>query len=137
MGLKSIFLDTNAYIAFKRDKSEAVEIIRNIDIIGINNIVIGELLAGFAMGNKANSNRYELKKFLNATRVKIFDIDQKTAEYYALIYQQLKQKDRPMSSNNIWVASSAVQHNLILFTYNSDFQYIDDLKIGNSSEDFI
>jgi predicted nucleic acid-binding protein len=37
----------------------------------------------------------------------------------------------------MWVAASAVQHNLILFTYNSDFQYIDDLKIGNSSDDFI
>jgi predicted nucleic acid-binding protein len=52
MVITSILLDTNAYTAFKRNQNEAVEIIRNTDIIGINTVIIGELLGGFALGNK-------------------------------------------------------------------------------------
>ena len=52
MAIKSILLDTNAYTAFKRNQTETVTIIGNVDIIAINSIILGELLGGFALGNK-------------------------------------------------------------------------------------
>lgn len=132
MAIISILLDTNSYTAFKRNQTEAVEIIRNADIIGINTVIIGELLGGFALGNKEKINRHELNQFLNSPRVIIFNIDQKTAEYYALIYHQLRKKGRPIPTNDIWIAATALEHDLILFSYDSDFQHIENLKLGKS-----
>ena len=62
MEIKSILLDTNAYTAFKQNQNEAVSIIQNVDIIAINSIIIGELLGGFALGNKTEINRDELEQ---------------------------------------------------------------------------
>jgi len=137
MAITSILLDTNAYTAFKRNKLDTLEIIRNVDIIGINSVIIGELLGGFALGNKEGINRDELQKFLSSSRIKIFNIDRETAEYYALIYKELRQKGRPIPTNDMWIAATAIQHNLILFTYDSDFLSISNLKIGNCLTDFI
>ncbi|MCE2699405.1 MAG: type II toxin-antitoxin system VapC family toxin [Nostocales cyanobacterium LE14-WE4] len=137
MAIKSILLDTNAYTAFKRNQNEAVSIIGNVDIIAINSIILGELLGGFALGNKLELNRYELEKFMESPRVKIFTIDEKTSEYYALIYSQLRKKGKPIPTNDIWIAATAIQHNLILFTYDSDFKSIENLKLGNCLADFI
>ncbi|PPJ62626.1 type II toxin-antitoxin system VapC family toxin [Cuspidothrix issatschenkoi] len=137
MAIKSILLDTNAYTAFKRNQNEAVTIIANVDIIVINSIILGELLGGFALGNKPDINGYELDKFIQSPRVKIFTIDEKTSEYYALIYSQLRKKGKPIPTNDIWIAATAIQHDLILFTYDSDFENIENLKLGNCLADFI
>ena len=40
--MKKILLDTNAYAAFKRGESEAVEILQRVEIIGISTVVLGE-----------------------------------------------------------------------------------------------
>ncbi|TAF03440.1 MAG: type II toxin-antitoxin system VapC family toxin [Nostocales cyanobacterium] len=137
MAIKSILLDTNAYTAFKRNQNEAVSIIGNVDIIVINSIILGELLGGFALGNKPEINRDELEKFMNCPRVKIFPIDEKTSEYYALIYSQLRKKGKPIPTNDIWIAATAIQNNLTLFTYDSDFKNIENLKVGNCLADFV
>jgi predicted nucleic acid-binding protein len=54
-------LDTNAYAAFKRGAEEAVEILRRTEFIGVNAVVLGELLGGFAAGQREAENRRELK----------------------------------------------------------------------------
>ncbi|AFZ56136.1 type II toxin-antitoxin system VapC family toxin [Anabaena cylindrica FACHB-243] len=137
MAIKSILLDTNAYTAFKRNQNEAVAIIGNVDIIVINPIILGELLGGFALGNKPEINLDELEKFMESPRVKVFPIDEKTSKYYALIYSQLRKKGKPIPTNDIWIAATAIQHNLILFTYDSDFENIENLKLGNCLADFL
>ena len=65
----SIILDINSYIVFKQGRTQAVEIIKHAQKIGINAVVIGELLAGFAVGKRKLENQRELKRFLNTARV--------------------------------------------------------------------
>lgn len=90
MALIQILLDTNAYEAFKRAEPSALEILSQADLIGINSLVLGELQAGFAGGNKELRNLAELNQFLQTPRVKQWSIDQTTAKYYAKVYQLLK-----------------------------------------------
>jgi len=52
MEINTILIDTNAYAAFKKGISEAVEIIRHVPSICLNCIVLGELHAGFSGGRK-------------------------------------------------------------------------------------
>ena len=86
MEIKPILLDTNAYTAFKRNVSDAVKIIKNAPLIGINRVILGELLGGFFFGTKEAVNRRELEQFLEISKVQTFTVDNDTSEYYAMVY---------------------------------------------------
>jgi predicted nucleic acid-binding protein len=137
VAIKGILLDTNAYAAFKQNNSDAVEIIRCMPLIAISSIVLGELLAGFAVGKREKANREELNCFLNSARVKLFSANQNTAECYAKIYQNLRQKGKPIPTNDMWIAAIAIQHGLPIFSYDSHFEYVEGIISGSCLSDFI
>ncbi len=64
MALIEILMDTNAYVEFKRGNQQTLDILRYAQTIGINNVVLGELLAGFSAGNREAENQRELYQFL-------------------------------------------------------------------------
>ncbi|MDY7005628.1 MAG: type II toxin-antitoxin system VapC family toxin [Cyanobacteriota bacterium] len=137
MEIKPILLDTNAYTAFKRNVSDAVEVINNTPLIGLNSVILGELLGGFAVGTKEAINRGELKQFLSIEKVKVFVIDNDTAEYYVMVYRDLRTKGNPIPTNDMWIASTALQHNLSLFSYDKHFQAVNGLVIGTCLSDLM
>lgn len=128
MAIGPIIIDTNSYSSFKRGEIEAVEIIRHVPAIIINPIVLGELLGGFELGAKREENKKELELFLQSERVKSVAIDRKTSEYYSIIYKELREKGRPIPTNDIWIAATAMQHGLAVYSYDEHFNYISDLK---------
>ncbi len=129
--MKRILIDTNIYAAFKRNEPIAVEVLRRVEYIGINTIVLGEILGGFKGGNKEAENKKELNQFLDSQRVYILEIDEETAEFYAKIYWDLKKKGNPIPTNDMWVAASAMRHGLSLFTYDEHFNNINGLILQN------
>ena len=131
--MKRILIDTNIYAAFKRNESVAVEVLRRVEYIGINTIVLGEILGGFRGGNKETENKKELNQFLDSQRVYILKIDEETAEFYAKIYWDLKKKGHPIPTNDMWVAASAMKHGLLLFSYDEHFNNINGLMLQNTA----
>jgi len=129
--MKRILMDTNAYAAFKRNATDAVNTLRTVEYIGVNIIVLGELLSGFKAGNKELKNRQELEQFLDSPRVNLIQLDEETAEFYAKVHWDLKRKGKPIPTNDLWVASSAMRHGLTLFTYDEHFDNIDGLLLSN------
>ena len=129
--MKRILIDTNIYAAFKRNELIAIEVLRRVEYIGINIIVLGEILGGFKGGNKEAENKKELNQFLDSQRVYILEIDEETAEFYAKIYWDLKKKGNPIPTNDMWVAASAMRHGLSLFTYDEHFNNINGLILQN------
>ncbi len=117
-------LDTNFYVAFKRNDSQVVETLRSLDFIGIDITVLAELYAGFKMGNKEKSNVMELEEFLNNDRVHIINHDLNTAIYYALIIKNLREKGTPIPTNDVWISACAMQHGLTLYTLDKHFDMI-------------
>ncbi len=132
MALRDILLDTNAYVAFKQGRPEAVEIIQHTPHIILCSVVLGELLAGFAAGTREIQNRGELQQFLLSERVLMFPIDKVTAEYYATVYRTLRAKGRPVPTNDMWIAATAFQYGCAVFTYDSHFKHFDSLIIGTT-----
>jgi tRNA(fMet)-specific endonuclease VapC len=127
--MRKILLDTNIYVAFKRSSQAAVEVLQQVDYIGINTVVLGELLSGFTGGTKELRNRKELEEFLNSPRVELLAIDEGTAEYYAKIFWNLKTRGQPIPTNDLWIAASAMKHGLALYTLDTHFQKIDGLLL--------
>lgn len=137
MEITHIFLDTNAYTAFKYNNTEAIRILTYAEQIGMNSVVIGELQAGFAMGVRADQNFQELQEFLSSYRVRKLSIDYETATYYAQVYQNLKKKGRPIPTNDMWIAATALQHNFAVFSYDKHFEAIDGLMTGKRLDNFL
>ncbi|PIQ93684.1 MAG: VapC toxin family PIN domain ribonuclease [Nitrospirae bacterium CG_4_10_14_0_8_um_filter_41_23] len=127
--MKRILIDTNSYAAFKRDNPIAVNTLKMVEYIGVNIIVLGEILSGFKGGSKEAKNREELEQFLDSPRVHVVQMDEETAEFYAKIYWDLKKKGKPIPTNDIWVAASAMRHGLALFTFDGHFNDINGLLL--------
>lgn len=135
--MRPIALDTNAYTAFKRGDAQVVAVLQHAPIIILCVTVLGELLGGFAAGQRESKNRSELTQFLNSPRVKIVSSTIATADLYALIYAALRRKGQPIPTNDLWIAASSLEHGAALLTHDAHFQNIDGLRAGGSLEDFI
>jgi len=129
MEIKAVVIDVNAYTAFKLGKPGAIEIIKRIPLIVINPVILGELLCGFVIGTKEAQNKEELGLFLKSKRVRIVGIDRNTSICYSQLYKELKEKGKPIPTNDLWIAATAIQHKCGLFTYDKHFEYISNLKI--------
>jgi len=84
---------------------------------------------GFRAGGKEEVNRRELNLFLESPRVQVLSMDEDTAEYYAKVFGDLKKKGRPIPTNDMWVAASAMQHGLWLASKDEHFQHVEGLLL--------
>ena len=137
MAIRHLLLDTNAYTAFKRGISEACEILEHVPFIGISPIMLGELYGGFALGSKEERNLEELEQFLHSRRVHLLETTAETARHYADVYRELRRKGRPIPTNDLWLAATARQYDLAIFSYDAHFHAIDDLQVGTIFQDFL
>ena len=119
-----LMLDTSAYTAFKLGDATVLEAIRKAPKILIPLIVFGELLAGFEAGSRREQHRQELISFLQSPRVRLVPVIADTAERYALIYAYLRQKGRPIPTNDLWIAASAMEHSAELLTADGHFLHV-------------
>ncbi len=128
--MRPILFDTNAYTAFMRGESSIIEVIQHSETVGISPVVLGELLAGFEYGNKAKKNRDELQQFLQSSRIRLFTITSDTAKFYSQIYILLKNKDKPIPTNDMWIAAQALENGCVLCSYDKHFKAIEGLISG-------
>ncbi len=129
--MKRIIIDTNFYVAFKKRDDVAVATLRKADYIAVNTVILGELLAGFRCGTREKQNREELDLFFDSPRVNFLSVDDETAEFFTQIFADLKQNGRPIPTNDLWIAASAMQHGLALATYDDHFKSIGGLLLAN------
>lgn len=135
--MRPISLDTNAYTAFKRGDEQIVSVLQHAPSIIVCTTVLGELLGGFAAGQRESTNRTELTLFINAPRVKVVPGTAATADLYALVYAALRRKGQPIPTNDLWIAASSLEYGAALLTLDAHFQNIDGLRAGAQLEDFI
>ena len=122
--MSDIFLDTSAYSAFLAGHPAIKTAVQRADGLTINPIVMGELLAGFLKGRRLEWNRQQLKLFLASPRVRMVVLDEGTAERYAVIRNTLLTEGKPIPTNDIWIAASALQHGLELVTTDRHFAMV-------------
>jgi len=120
-------LDTSAYVGFKRNKVEVVEIIIKAELILFSTIVLGELMFGFRNGTKFEKNMDELNKFMQHEIVKLVQIEGITSDRYSRIAAQLKRQGTPIPTNDIWIAAQTMEHGAELITLDKHFETINGL----------
>lgn len=126
--MRPIALDTNTYVGFKRGDETCLEVIRQAEHLLLGTTVLGELLAGFACGEREARNREELRQFLDCRRVETPAVGMATADAYALLYRTLRRKGRPIPTNDLWIAASCLEHGAVLFSLDAHFDQVDGLR---------
>lgn len=127
--MNKILMDTNIYSLALRGDQNVITTLRHVAHIGFSSISIGELLSGFKGGNKEKENRQELGQFLDSPRMNLYVVDENTAEYYSSILNQLKRNGTPIPTNDIWIAATAFQYGLQLYTADKHFSNIAGLLL--------
>ncbi len=122
--MRKVLIDTNVYTAFKNNNESIVTAFRELDLIALDVTVLAELMSGFSLGSKMKQNRRELEQFIDSPRVEIIEHDAITADFYSQIFKILREKGTPIPTNDIWIASIAMQHGLWLFTLDEHFKKV-------------
>lgn len=127
--MRPIALDTNTYVGFKRGDATCVELIQQARRLLLSSTVLGELLAGFACGDREARNREELRRFLAVAAVEVVPIGLETADSYGLLYRSLRQQGTPIPSNDLWIAASCLEHGAVLFSLDAHFERVPGLGL--------
>jgi tRNA(fMet)-specific endonuclease VapC len=127
--MNRLLIDTNIYSGALRGDGDIVGIMRQAEHIGLSVISVGELMAGFKGGTREEDNRRELGVFLDSPRVTLYPVDEYTAQHYCAVLDQLRRSGTPIPTNDIWIAATAFQHGLPLFTRDRHFSKIQGLLL--------
>lgn len=121
-------LDTNTYRLVMEGTAHAVRLVRESDAVLMPVPVIAELRFGFLNGTKGQKNEAPLSRFLDAARVESLPCDEDTTSIYAALKLQLKRQGTPIPINDVWIAALVLQHDAVLFTSDSDFDHLPQLR---------
>jgi len=120
-------LDTNVIIdLINNNRNIKLSFDNNKEII-IPSIVIGELYFGAYNSKDISKNINTIINLIIDNN--IINCSVETAEIYGKVKSELRLKGRPIPENDIWIASIAIQNNLILVSKDKHFNEIDDLKL--------
>lgn len=118
-------LDTNIIIALINQEPAVIQRISESSETAISSITVGELCYGARQSKKTIENLAKLDSFF--AEILILDCTEVTGKIYGAIKSQLRKKGRPIPENDIWIAATALQYDLILVTRDSDFEAVDNL----------
>ncbi|HEY4393639.1 MAG TPA: type II toxin-antitoxin system VapC family toxin [Polyangia bacterium] len=114
-------LDANRYDDLLTGDEKVADVVESADEVHLPFVVVGELRAGFAAGNRAVENERLLRRFLLKEGVEILLADEQTTHHYAAVYAQLRRQGTPIPTNDMWIAALTLQHDLVLCTRDRHF----------------
>ncbi len=122
-----ILLDSNAYSEFMRGSPTVGELVRSADEILFSAIVVGEQLYGFRQGSQFDRNYADLRSFLNRPYVSFVPVGPVTADRYSRIMTSLRQKGRPIPTNDVWIAAHVMETGADLVSADGHFEHVDGI----------
>jgi tRNA(fMet)-specific endonuclease VapC len=118
-------LDTNVVIAIFANEPALHHQLAGADEVFVLSIVLGELYYGAQKSARSAANVARVDEFAANNTVLVCDTE--TARQYGEIKSELRAKGRPIPENDIWIASVAKQHQLILVTRDGHFNNVSGL----------
>jgi tRNA(fMet)-specific endonuclease VapC len=116
-----ILLDTNSLTDVFRGDATLIRTVELANEVWLPLIAVAEIKAGFLVGRRSAANEALLLAFLQLPHVDVVYADHETTEIYARLFLQLRRAGTPIPTNDLWIASLAVQHQLCLVTRDRHF----------------
>jgi predicted nucleic acid-binding protein len=122
----AVILDTNAVSALFAGDRRLAAVLDSSDEHHLPLIVIGE----YQFGLHASRQRRKLQSLLAKLEAEsvVMAVDRATADWYAMVRHELKEKGRPIPENDVWIAALARQHSLELVSNDSHFDHVAGIR---------
>ncbi len=120
-------LDSEAYTRLMRGDAQIADLIRGAEEVLISVVVVGELLYGFRMGSRFESNLANLLEFLDNPFVTVVPVSSATADSYSRIAASLRAKGRPIPTNDMWIAAHAMETGAELVSADGHFENVEGI----------
>jgi tRNA(fMet)-specific endonuclease VapC len=120
-------LDTNVIIKLLNGDLKTIEIVDSIENINISVITVGELFYGAKKSSRVNENMRLFQEFLS--EYPIIGIDEGISDVYGDIKAGLVKAGINIPENDIWIAATALKHDLTIVSFDAHFKNIVGLKI--------
>jgi tRNA(fMet)-specific endonuclease VapC len=122
-----IAMETNQAIAVLNATGDTAQWMQVFTAIYLPVPVVGELRYGALNSGRPAQNLLSIEQLVSQCQV--LDVTVHTAEVYARIRLQLRQKGRPIPENDVWIAALCIERDLSLATSDDHFTEVDALKV--------
>lgn len=124
-----LLLDTNRLTDIFRRDAALVRLVESAREVWLPFVVLAEIKSGFLAGKRTAENERLLIAFLQLPRVDVLYADLATTNVYARLFLQLRRAGAPIPTNDLWIASLAVQHQLVLASRDGHFKKLPQIPI--------
>lgn len=121
-----MILDTNALSAAAEREPSALQVVAQAAYLAIPVIALGEYRLGIAQSRHKPTYENWLREWI--TTVAVLEVDDETARYYAVIGLELKEKGKPIPTNDLWIAALCRQYSLPLLSRDQHFDSVVGLR---------
>ena len=127
--MRSILVDTNVLISFIEKGDKALgRVLSKYDELVVSPVILGEYRAGISATKKGRESQSALEQLFETDSVREIEMTGKTAVYYAKIFQDLKARGKPIPTNDIWIAATALERGLELCSFDDHFSNVPMLQ---------
>ncbi len=130
-------LDTSAFSALMGEDPATLQRMASIgsdDQLAICTTVRGEIRYGLArMPEGGRRRRFEAKVASLFAQIPCLPLRERVGDAYGRLKRASEQRGLPLDENDLWIAATALAHDAILVTSDSDFQRVSGLAVEDWS----
>lgn len=122
-----VLLDTNVVIELFKGDQQILTFLETQQNVFIAAAVLAELYLGAYRSANEQKHIQQIKNFL--LKCTVLSADQATAESCARVKAALLKKGKPIPENDIWIAATAIQYDLPLYTLDKHFSEVENITL--------
>ena len=122
-----VALDTNALSAFADGNDALGAVLMPFRRLALPVTVLGE----YRYGLHGSKKKARLEEWLDELlgEVRVLETTARTTAVYARVRHQLRAAGTPIPENDVWIAATAIEHNLPLVTRDNHFKVVEELEV--------
>jgi predicted nucleic acid-binding protein len=116
-------LDTSVFIALESGRPIRGELLPEESAISA--ITVGELQAGVLVASDTDVRARRLATLEAVSDIEVLTVDETVAASWALLRVHLAESGRRLNVNDLWIAATALTHQIPVITQDDDFGPVD------------
>jgi predicted nucleic acid-binding protein len=122
-----LLLDTNRLSDALAEQDAVLAVLETAEAVYVPVVALGEIRSGFLAGRRPAENEKRLQWLLSQDGVSALGIDAPVSHRYASIHRALRARGEPIPTNDLWIAATALEHGLVLYTRDAHFEKVPGL----------
>ena len=121
-------LDTSVLVDAFRKGTRFPRTIEGSEAVYLSQVAIGEFKAGLDDTRRSRQQKAALEAFLELPNVVEITLTSATTDLYAKVFRSLREAERPIPVNDIWLAAQALEHGAVLVSNDRHFESVTNLQ---------